>query len=81
MIIDDRMIINNHCNQDESKMGRHNDNKQFNSKQSNRMLDGFTKQVVGLFGDTLLDFVFGMVFLVGFGLVVNAIWYLVNKVL
>ena len=41
----------------------------------------FSKQVAGLFGDTLLDFVFGMVFLVGFGLVVNAIWYLVNKVL
>ena len=57
------------------------DNKQFNSKQSNRLLDGFSKRFVGLFGDILLDFVFGMVFLVGFGLVVNAIWGLVNKIL
>ena len=40
-----------------------------------------SKQVAGLFGDTLFALVIGMVCLVGFGLVVNAIWGLVNKIL
>jgi hypothetical protein len=50
-------------------MGLDNDNRQLG------------RQVAGLFGDTLFALVIGMVCLVGFGLVVNAIWGLVNKVL
>ncbi|MDB4378323.1 hypothetical protein N9Z41_00995 [bacterium] len=62
-------------------MGRHNDNKQFNSKQSNRMLDGFSRQVAGLFFDTLFALVAGVVCLFIFGTVVAIIWDLVNKIL
>ncbi len=62
-------------------MGISNDNKQFNSKQSNRMLDGFSRQVAGLFGDTLFALVVGVVCLFIFGTVVALIWDLVNKVL
>ncbi len=61
----DQVIIDNHYNQDELRMGKHNDNKHLG------------KRFAGLFGDTLLDLVFGMVFLVGFGLVVSAIWGLI----
>lgn len=50
-------------------MGLDNDNKQL------------TKQVAGLFGDTLFALVVGVVGLFIFGAVVSIIWDVVNKVL
>jgi len=63
------IVVDNHYNQDELRMGKHNDNKQL------------TKQVVGLFGDTLFALIIGVVGLFIFGAVVAIIWDLVNKVL
>ena len=50
-------------------MGLDNDNKQL------------SRQVVGLFGDTLFALTAGVVGLFVFGVVVSVIWDLVNKIL